>query len=84
MFVVGNMNVTEGDNIELHCSHQSGFPASNGSLFFFNGGKAYYNEVKSVLCYTLSCVICILSYLLETITTCCHLLPKILEVGPSI
>ena len=49
VFVAGNMNVTEGNNINLSCEHQSEFPASNGSLFLFNGTETYVDEVKNAL-----------------------------------
>ena len=47
--MVGNLAVTEGDNLNLKCAHQSGFPASNRSLFFLNGTTTYGQEVNKFL-----------------------------------
>ena len=49
MTIVGNLTVTEGDNITLYCDHQPGFPASNGSLFFIDDVTAYVEQVKGCL-----------------------------------
>ena len=49
MAIVGNLTVTEGDNITLYCDHKSGFPASNGSLFLIDGAAAYVEQVKTCL-----------------------------------
>ena len=46
--LVGSVIVREGDNITLKCEHQSGFPASNGSLFFFNDKATYVEEVQII------------------------------------
>ena len=45
MSVVGNLSVKEGYNVYLRCEHQSGFPVSIGSVFFFNGAATYLKKV---------------------------------------
>ena len=49
MRVVGNLTVKEGDDINLKCEYQSGFPASNGSLFFFSNATTFVEKVKQYL-----------------------------------
>ena len=46
MSVVGNLTVSEGNDVNLKCQNESAFPASNGSLFFFNGSTTYVQEVR--------------------------------------
>ena len=50
------MAVTEGGNLNLTCAHQSSFPASNGSLFFFNNAKTYIQQVNKCLRWYLAVI----------------------------